>query len=271
MSTSPLLSLPAELREPIWHLVFQDVTITPFATLQNKDWLFYPARRQCHACPDPGSQTIPPTKRIFAPLLSCKQVYQEACPIYRSSVCLHISKPEELEVIRSYAQRPLRCSLLHLNLVLHLKDSNRDQWMRELRNLPVIFPSLKELNIRYHMRPPISFQNLSDSIYFAGPIVQFPQTLMPRLHFAYVEDDEMFSSEELGTIYYRDALEAHESVIEVLMADPQFKEYARTTSLEPMINRLMLIAQSHEESWLESIRRKRRQNGDAAPASGLQL
>ena len=271
MSTSYLLDLPAELRDHIWHLVFQDVDITPFATLQNKDWFFYPARRRCHACPEPGSQTLPPTKKIFAPLLSCKQMYQEASPIYRSSVCLHISKPEELEVIRSYAQRPLRCSLLRLDLVLHLKDSNRDQWMRELRNLPIIFPSLQRLDIRNHMRPPISFQNLSDAVYFAGPIVQFPQTLKPQLQFAYVEDDEMFSSEELGIIYYRDALEAHESVLRVLMADPQFKEDARTTSLEPMINRLMHIAQSHEESWLESIRRKRRQSGDAGAASGLQV
>jgi hypothetical protein len=38
----------------------------------------------------------------------------------------------------------------------------------------------------------------------------------------------------------------------------QFKEYSRNFNLEPMINRLMRIAQSHEEPWLESIRRRRR-------------
>ena len=82
--------------------------------------------------------------------------------------------------------------------------------------------------------------------------------MTPRLHFAYIEDDEMFSSDELGTIYYRDALDAHAIVIRTLIADPQFKESSRNFNLEPMINRLMRIAQAYEEPWLESIRRRRR-------------
>ena len=71
----------------------------------------------------------------------------------------------------------------------------------------------------------------------------------------------MFSTEELGTIYYRDALEAHALVIRALMTDPKFKDLSRNFNIEPMINRLMRITHSYEEPWLESIRRRRRSPG----------
>jgi hypothetical protein len=114
------------------------------------------------------------------------------------------------------------------------------------------------------MRPPISFQNLSDAVYFASPIIRFPPRMTPRLHFEYIEDDEMFASEELGIIYYHDALEAHAHVIRVLMADSDFQDYSRIFALESMIARLMQIAQSYEETWLESIRRRRMQEASGA-------
>jgi hypothetical protein len=116
------------------------------------------------------------------------------------------------------------------------------------------------------MRPPISFQNLSDAVYLAGPIVQFPPTMTPQLHFAYTEDDEMFSTKELGVVYYRDALDAHALVFRALVADNQFKEHSRDFSLEPMINCLVGIAQSYEQSWLESIRQRRSQEGSSSAA-----
>jgi hypothetical protein len=173
-------------------------------------------------------------------------------------MCLHIGKPGELEDIRQSSRKVLRSKLRYLRLVVHLNDSSREQWKHELCTIPTTFPKLERLEIFDHMRPPVSFQNLSDAIYLAGPIVHFPPEMTPQLHFAYIEDDEMFSSEELGTIYYRDALEAHSLVIRALVGDVQFKEYSRNFNLEPMINRLMRIAQSHEEPWLESIRRRRR-------------
>jgi hypothetical protein len=46
MSSAHLLTLPRELRDHIWSLTFQNITLTPFPT-QNRDWFFYPARRQC--------------------------------------------------------------------------------------------------------------------------------------------------------------------------------------------------------------------------------
>lgn len=82
--------------------------------------------------------------------------------------------------------------------------------------------------------------------------------MTPQLHFAYTEDDEMFSSEELGVIYYRDALDAHALVVRALVADNKFKEHSRNFSLEPMVNCLLGIAQSYEQSWLESMRQRRR-------------
>ena len=95
----------------------------------------------------------------------------------------------------------------------------------------------------------------------------FPKTLVPLIQFAYIEDDEMFSTEELGTIYYHDALEAHALVMKALMDDKEFQELARNWNLEPMINRLMRIAQMHEEPWLESIGRSRRDQAEASASS----
>ena len=197
-------------------------------------------------------------------MLACKQLYHEACPVLQSSMCLHIAKPGELEDIRQSSRKTLRSTLRYLRLVIHLNDSSREQWKHELCNLPTTFPNLERLDIFDHMRPPVSFQNLSDAIYLAGPIIHFPPRVTPRLQFAYIEDDEMFSSEELGTVYYRDALEAHALVIRALMADSQFKESSRNFNIEPMINSLMRIARSYEEPWLESIRRRRSQESSSA-------
>jgi hypothetical protein len=52
-----------------------------------------------------------------------------------------------------------------------------------------------------------------------------------------------------------------------LMDDKEFQELARNWNLEPMINRLMGIAQMHEEPWLESIRRSRREQAEASAGS----
>jgi hypothetical protein len=269
MSSTNLLTLPREIRDHIWSFSFQDITITPFSN-QNRDWFFYPARRQCHACPGTESSDLPSTKEIFSSLLACKQLYHEAYPVLQSSMCLHIGKPGELEDIRQSSRETLRSKLRFLKLVIHLNDSSREQWRDELCNLPNIFPSLESLDIFDHMRPPINFQNLSDAIYFASPIVHFPPNMVPRLHFAYIEDDEMFTLEEHGTIYYHDALEAHGLVIQSLMADSEFQDYSRNFVLEPMIARLMVITQSYEASWLESLRQRRTQESSGANTSGMQ-
>jgi hypothetical protein len=77
----------------------------------------------------------------------------------------------------------------------------------------------------------------------------------------------MFSSEELGVIYYRDALDAHSLVVRALVADNQFKEHSRNFSLEPMINCLLGIAQSYEQPWLESRRQRRSQESSNSAAT----
>src|SRR5438874_1505874 len=156
MSPNNLLTLPREIRDFIWSLSFQDITVTPFPG-QNHDWFFYPARRQCHACPGTDSSGLFTTKEIFRSVLACKQLYHEAYPILQSSVCLHIGKPSDLEDIRQSSRKNLRSRLRCLKLVVHLNDSTRDQWERELSNLPNTFPSLERLEIFNHMRPPISF------------------------------------------------------------------------------------------------------------------
>ena len=267
MSSAHLLTLPRELRDHIWSLAFSDITITPFPT-RNHDWFFHAARRQCYACPGADSSEFPCSKDVFRPLLACKQLYHEAYDVLRGSMCLRIDKPGDLEDIRQSSRSTLRSSLRYLRLIIHLNDNSRERWKHELCTLPTTFPSLERLDIYNHMHPPICFQNLSDAVYLAGPIVHFPATMIPQLHFAYTEDDEMFSSEELGVIYYRDALDAHSLVVRALVADTQFKEHSRTFSLEPMVNCLLGIAQSYEQPWLDSMRRRRgSQEGGATVAA----
>lgn len=202
-------------------------------------------------------------------MLACKQLYHEAYPVLQNSMCLHVGRAGDLEDIRQSARKNLHSTLRHLSLVIHLNNDNRERWRHELCNLPTTFPSLDRLEIFDHMRPPISFQNLSDAIYLASPIIHFPPKMTPRLHFAYIEDDEMFVSEELGTVYYRDALEAHSHVIRALLADSEFGIYSADFVLEPLITRLMAIAQSYEETWLEGLREKRiRETSSATTRQG---
>ena len=117
------------------------------------------------------------------------------------------------------------------------------------------------------MRPPIGFQDLSDAVFVTGPVALFPKILIPLIQFAYIEGDEMFSTKKLGTIYYHDALETHGLVMKALIDDKEFQELARNWNLEPMTNRLMRIAQMHEEPWLESIRRSRGKQAEASAGS----
>ena len=267
MSTAQLLQLPQELRDQIWNLAFANQVVTPFAR-PNRDWFFFPVRQQCHACPSPSSDDTPASQEVVAPLLACKQMYDEASAVLTRSLCLHVTKPGVLEDIRlSSPKRTLRTKLQRLRLVIHFNDDNRDHWMAELRNLTRTFPQLRQLTVHNHMRPPISYQNLVDAIYLAGPVVHLPpapsgKPIETKILFAYTEDDVMFSSEDLGEIWYHDALEAHESVVRSLLADPEFKDQSRNYDLAMMTGRLLDIAQSHEEPWLETLRRRRAQRQD---------
>jgi len=145
---------------------------------------------QCHACPGVDSPDLPSTKEIFRSLLACKQLYHEAYPALQTSICLHIAKPGALEDIRQCSRKALRSRLRYLRLIIHLNNSSRELWKHELCNLPTTFPNVEKLDILNHMRPLVSFQNLSDAIYLAGPVVHFPPRMTPRLHFAYIEDEE---------------------------------------------------------------------------------
>ena len=267
MAPSPLLHLPKELRDQIWHLVYPAQTVGPFAT-QNREWFFYPARRRCHACGRIDSDSLPTCKEISSPLMACRQIYEEARPVYIDSITLHVTKVADLEDIRQSRRGALRHALKHLKITTHITEPSGQHWQRELRNLHITFPRLDTLDIYNHMRPPVSYQNLVDAIFLAAPIVQFPSSLpKPQLYFAYTEDDEMFSSDELGTIYYRDALEAHEDVIRDLIADDQFKIFAANSDIKFMTTRLLSIAQAHEQPWLDSIRQRRIREAEATTAA----
>jgi len=259
MSKLHLLSLPRELRDHVWTLTFANTLTTPFPT-SDRDWFFYPARQRCHACGS-SSTNLPCLRHVLNPLLTCKQLYAEAYPIFLSSLHLSIAKSSHLQQIRTAVR--LRPALTHLTLTLHINDSNRDSWHDELVRLPSTFPALTHLSIHNHMRPPISHQNLVDAIYLAGPLTTFPPRLTLSspalsLSFAYTEDEIMFSTDELGTIWYRDALDAHAHLIRELIDDPQFKEYAAQDNVHAVTERLLVMAQQHEQPWLDSIRRRRR-------------
>jgi len=278
-----LLALPRELRDQIYTYVFAKTTCVPFAAETASDWFFFGAARpRCRACPSFVTSPLPTVRSVIGPLLTCRQIYCEAVDIFLKSVTLHIDDPDDIERIASsppHHGRQVRTSLRHLALRLHLKDTTRDAWMSALGRIPGTFPGLVHVTIDNHMRPPTSYENISDALYLAGPLLHhFPPHLQPpspalQLDFAYVEDNVLFACEELGRIYHRDALEAHKGVIMALLQDDKFRGYACDLDMQTMLLMLSRIAKQFEQQWLESLRQRRirEQEAQAQAEARVQL
>src|ERR1700761_88602 len=92
---SPLLSLPSEIRNQIWNLVFLDHHVVPSRSGPRL------AQDDCHACAkiacanaDAASTSeFPSWQEVFQPLRTCKQIYHEAKHLLFSSFTLHLGSP----------------------------------------------------------------------------------------------------------------------------------------------------------------------------------
>ncbi|RMZ85480.1 hypothetical protein DV737_g746, partial [Chaetothyriales sp. CBS 132003] len=122
--------------------------------------------------------------------------------------------------------------------------------------------NLRSVNLYNHMRPPLSYENMMDAIFFAAPIILADlrhRHISSNIMFDYIYEDVMFVTHLLGDIYCSDALEEHSAVVRDLIADPAFERAAREHDSDTMAARLVGIARNYEQVWLERLQRKRRE------------
>ncbi|KIV81838.1 hypothetical protein PV11_03989 [Exophiala sideris] len=278
MSTLHLLGLPSEIRNHIWDLAFghQHVVATPNALRVYQ--------LGCQACESSRGQCrLDKTwQDVFRPLLTCKQIFHEAISIIQSSTVIHLG--EGMKGLDDLIC-PGRClpsindKIRRLVLWVHIQDDNRFHWSEGIEQAGIAFSSLDELIIHAHMRPPDSYERLTDAVDLATPTVRLG-TRRPKLkitlHFDYAYHEVMFDSPYLGEITTHDSLEQHELVLRDLIEDDAFVEAAlsREDDEQAATAALLRVARAHEQPWFEKLNRRRqerlrlREQMEAMEASG---
>lgn len=266
-----LAGLPSEIRLIIWQYAFgnQDVQLwtKPLEqTLSSTQHKFhYPGdseSRACQACQD----NLPPQHPEYTPqdppewhyrhalqsLMLSKAMFSEAVGIFHDTLTVHLRSPEMIAYIRRSAPRMFREQVSRLVLYVHFGENNHFSWCVRLFELMKAFPALKCLNIEYHMRPPISYDNLQDVVYFYIPLLALPSPFNPprfvvkdtereegtramdggypttdgvpgmTLHTQYMKRELLFQAHFLGDITTDDAHDEHTFVIRDLFTDPTF-------------------------------------------------
>ncbi|KEF62988.1 uncharacterized protein A1O9_00963, partial [Exophiala aquamarina CBS 119918] len=218
-----LLELPTEVRNQIWGLVFRSQVVVPHSTK--------PTVRQggCLACLKEDRVNPIPWSIAFRPLLTCRQIYDEAAHILYASFHVHLGK-------NIFHMNSLRAPFPTINskvpsivVWVHIGEENRVHWTEGLKLLGDAFSNLQHLTINAHMRPPDSYEKLIDAISLATPIVRYSRDkrdIEVKLRFDYTYEDVMFDSPYLGEIRTTDALEEHELVLRDLIEDDAFIEAA---------------------------------------------
>lgn len=103
----------------------------------------------------------------------------------------------------------------------------------------------------------MSYESFVDAIYFCKPLVCLPSSIQQTLHFAYIHEVIMFISNFLGIVRCSDALDEHEAVIREVLQDSEFIQAAKEVNGPVMNECLLRVAQSHEQPWLQRLRRRR--------------
>ena len=165
---SPLLQLPSEIRNQIWHLVFHGHHVMPSKSGPQL------AQDDCRACitiactnVTTGASTsdYPAWQEVFRPLRVCKQIYNEAKDILRSSFTLHLGStlglPDSLIALQ-WAQ--MRNHVRRLEWRVHMLEETRADWTPSIAMIGTLFPNLERLNIHAHMRPPDNYEILIDGM-----------------------------------------------------------------------------------------------------------
>jgi hypothetical protein len=171
--------------------------------------------------------------------------------------------------------RFLLAQLHNLTLYLHLDEDNRADWSTALTRLLGSMYNLRSLIIHNHMRPPMSYENLRDAVFFAAPLAlnQLSRRgVITQIHHDYIWEDVMFSSPFLGDIRCSDAMQEHSAAVEDLIADEQFQRGCQEQDLDTMTIRLVHITRSYEQPWFARLQRRRlaevaRRSQEAAAAA----
>lgn len=251
-----LLELPSEIRNQIWNLLFKSQVVVPAST--------QPTLRQvgCLACLKQDHFNPTPWREVFRPLLTCRQIYDEAVQTLHDSFQVHLSE----NIFLMDSLRPpfpsINTKVSSAVVWAHIGEENRVHWTEGLKSVGNAFPNLQQLTINAHMRPPDSYEKLIDAISLAAPVVRFTRDkrdMEVKLHFDYTYEDIMFDSPYLGEIRTTDALEEHELVVRDLIEDDAFVEAALSDDEDEqaMVAALLRIARAHEQVWFEKLQRNR--------------
>ena len=257
-TSSPLLSLPREIRDKIWHLVFANLVFAPFTTdyappISEDDG------NPCNACQANRPKSILYSD-AFRPLLTCKTMHTEAYPLLQSTGRLILTSLEDFQRA-THAPTRICCETKSITLYVHLDDHNREDWMNGLNFLTNAFPHLVSLKVHNHMRPPLGYDALIDAIHIAGPLVKLPPNLSEnvQIRFAYISEYAMFENAFMGVVRVSDALEEHEAVVRDLLRDKDFIDASEKGELHMMTNCLLRLARAYEKPWFVRLENRRRQ------------
>jgi len=290
LAGSRLLDLPQEIKELIWEYAFGDAHIPLYVDSDVDSWHTYNEFAGCEACdansPSPHTyeEAISAARlswaraegpsideRLSRPytryndhinaLFASKEVFRDGLEVLHSRLTVHIKSPEALALVRRSAPVSLRQGTTKLVLYVHFDHTNHFLWTMRIFELQETFPNLKHLDINYHMRPPISYDNLLDAIYLSIPVLGLqapfnkPTHLRPNserapsswyddarsakrivatdvrpgttIHTSYMQSGTLFEAHFLGRITTADAIDEHSSVIRSLFSDPTYVSAAQ--------------------------------------------
>lgn len=221
-------------------------------------------------------------------------VLAEALPILLSTLTIHCDQPSMLKTMSKIGPWSLRHKMTKLILYVHYNDYYLYETLLRISELTKTFPRLRHLRVNYHMRPPISYQNLLDAMYLTIPILLLPPPLDkplfvvndellpaeehrkgmvvdPRpgttIYTTYMKQETLFEAHFLGDITTDDAIEDHTSVIRALFDHPDYVAAAKQVvagdivrdpaNMEDIQQAVMHVARGFERPWFEKLQRRR--------------
>ena len=284
-SNASLLDLPNEIKLQIWEYAFGNLDV-PIYTGDNSDRPYkFNEFTECEACRKCSPSHVAndhdtlgagsvhalrdgtiaysaprPEQRYYEclrPLLASKQIFEESVKLFQSTLTLHVKSPEAIAHIRHSAPASLRERITKLVLYIHFNHENHFLWCMRLFELHEALPALKHIDVEYHMRPPVSYDNLLDVVHFYIPLLELKQPFSPPLfvvkaakratvsswqmsgqedsiipaidpkpgltiYTAYQREEHLFEAHFLGQITTADAIDEHTSVVSDLFHDPAF-------------------------------------------------
>jgi len=218
-------------------------------------------KQDCLACERHGYPPCLPWVGAFEPLLTCKQVYNEASHILKSSLTLHVGGGSDDMPCLNVPPPKLNGNVGRLELWAHIQEKNRMQWRTGIQTLATSFSNLQELIIHAHMRPLDDNHKLVDSIAIAVPVVRLRRDkpdIKVTIDFSYTFKKCVLDNPFLHHITTEDSLDHHELVLRDLIEDGDFVAAALAEEEDEYayLRALLRISRIHQQSWFDKIRSK---------------